>query len=78
MMSPGCVCCQVFTKVLPSAFQFFSLSRISARCLLSANVIGQGRSKEEFCRSDLGANQMNAIQAYLNILDNTDATLTRV
>ena len=42
------------------------------------DVIGQGRSKEEFCRTDLGANQMNAIQAYLNILDNTDATLTRV
>ena len=59
----------MFTKMLPSAFEFFSLSRMSARCLLSA---------EEFCRSDLGANQMNAIQAYLNILDNTDATLTRV
>ena len=78
MMSPGCVCCQVFTKVLPSAFEFLSLSRMSARCLLIANFIGQGRSKEEFCCSDLGANQMNAIQAYLNILDNTDATLTRM
>ena len=34
-------CCQV-------RFKFFSLSRMSARCLLSANVIGQGQSKEEF------------------------------
>ena len=50
--------------------KFFSLSRMSARCLLNANVIGQERSKEEFFRSVSSAHQTSAVQAYLNDLDN--------
>ena len=70
-MSPGRVCCQVFAKVLPSAFKIFlAFQNVGTMPLLVQMLSVKDDRRRNFFRSVSSAHQTSAVQAYLNDLHN--------